>query len=99
MTTEKNQITGIVYSAIDELNGELGKNQQLEKSLTTLLSGEASVLDSLAIVSFQMILEEKLGQAFDTDLMLDFEQFVGSGGGEDTGSTLRAPFAHPFVPP
>lgn len=82
MTTDRDRITEIVYSSIDELNRELGKNQQLEKSLTTVLSGDGGGLDSLAVVSFQMILEEKIGDAFDTNLVLDFEQFVESGGGE-----------------
>ena len=80
MTTDRNQITEIVYTSIDELNRELGKSQRLDKSLTTPLSGEGSALDSLAIVSFQMILEEKIGQGFDVDMVLDFEEFVGSGG-------------------
>ena len=82
MTTDRDRITEIVYSSIDELNRELGKNQHLEKSLTTVLSGEGSGLDSLAVVSFQMILEEKIGGALDVDVLLDFEQFVGSGEGE-----------------
>ena len=80
MTIDRDQITEIVYSSIDELNRELGKNQRLDKSLTTALSGPGSGLDSLAVVSFQMILEEKIGQAFDVDMVLDFEEFVGSGG-------------------
>ncbi len=80
MTTDRDRITEIVYSSIDELNRELGKSQRLEKSLATPLSGPGSGLDSLAVVSFQMILEEKIGQAFDVDMVLDFEEFVGSGG-------------------
>ena len=82
MTVDQAQITEIVYSAIDELNRELGKSQQLEKSLSTVLSGEGGRLDSIAIVSFQMILEEKIGEAFATDVFLDFEQFIDSAGEE-----------------
>lgn len=82
MTIEKTKATETVYAAIDDLNRELGKSQQLEKSPSTVLSGEGSGLDSLAIVSFQMILEEKIGDAFGADLFLDFDQFIDVTGTE-----------------
>ena len=82
MTIDKSRATEVVFSAIAELNRELGKNQQLEQSLSTVLSGEGGGLDSIAIVSFQMILEEKIGEAFGADVFLDFEQFVDSAGSE-----------------
>jgi acyl carrier protein len=82
MSTDKAQVTEIVFGAIGELNRELGKTQQLEKTLETVLTGEGGGLDSIAIVSFQMILEEKIGDALDTDVVLDFEQFVDSANTE-----------------
>ena len=82
MTIDKSKVADIVYSAIGELNRELGKGQQLEKSPSTVLSGEGGGLDSIAIVSFQMILEEKIADVFGVDLFLDFEQFVDSAGTE-----------------
>ena len=44
-----------------------------------MLLGENGVLDSLALVSFQMILEEKLGKTFDMDHILDYDQLFDSG--------------------
>ena len=82
MTIDEAKITEIVYSAIDELNRELGKGQQLEKSLSAVLSGEGGCLDSIAIVSLQMILEEKISDSFGADVFLDFEQFIDSAGDE-----------------
>lgn len=83
MTIDKARVTEIVFSTIGELNRELGKSQQLERSLSTVLSGKGSRLDSLAIVSLQMILEEKVGEALDVDMQLDFDRFLDSAG-EDT---------------
>ena len=82
MGIDKSKATAIVYSAIDELNKELGGGQQLEKSPSTVLSGEGSGLDSIAIVSLQMILEEKIGDAFGADVFLDFDELVDSAGTE-----------------
>lgn len=84
MSNQEERLTEILFSSIDELNRELGKSQQLEKSLSTVLFGENGGLDSLAVVSLQMILEEKLGEAFDTDLTLDFDQIA-----ETAGTTSR----------
>lgn len=77
---DKAKVTGIVYSSLDDLNSELGEFEDLEKSPSTILSGEGSRLDSLAIVSFHMILEEKIAGAFGPDVPLDFEALFDSSG-------------------
>ena len=82
MAIDRAKAAEIVYSSIGELNRELSKSQQLEKSPSTVLSGEGGGLDSIAIVSFQMILEEKIAEALGADVFLDFEQFVDSAGTE-----------------
>jgi hypothetical protein len=79
---DKAKVTGILYAAIDELNKELGELGNLEKSPSTIISGEGSSLDSLAIVSLGMILEEKVAAAFGADIFIDFDQFVDAAGTE-----------------
>lgn len=82
MTIDKEKVTDIVYSSIDELNSELSEFGDLEKSPSTVLSGEGSSLDSLAIVSFHMILEVKFADAFGADITLDFDLLFDSSGEE-----------------
>jgi len=77
---DKAKVTDIVYAAIDDLNSELGELQGLEKVPTAVLSGEGSSLDSLAIVSFHMILEEKIAVAYGPDVILSFEELFDSSG-------------------
>jgi len=86
MPNVKDRLQDTLFACIDELNRELGKSQQLEKSLSSILFGENGGLDSLALVSLQMILEEKLTEAFDMDLVLDYDQLFDTGGG--TSRTL-----------
>ncbi len=80
MSNQEERLTELLFASIGELNNELGRSQQLEKSLSTVLFGEKGGLDSLAVVSLQMILEEKLGEAYNMDLVLDFDQIVDSAG-------------------
>ncbi len=81
MTTEKQQITDIVYSAINDLNDELGRSQFLVAEPETLLSRDSGGLDSLAIVSFEMMLDERIGTTFDQDLAVDINGFLDENGG------------------
>ncbi len=81
MTSETQQITDIVYSAINDLNDELGKSQFLAAAPDTLLSRDSGGLDSLAIVSFEMMLDERIGTAFDQDLAVDINGFLDEAGG------------------
>ena len=72
---QRAQIQALVYASIDALNEELDALEGLEKSPEARLSGEGASLDSLAIVSFQMILEEKLAEQFGAELILDSSFF------------------------
>jgi acyl carrier protein len=81
MTTEKQQITDIVYSAINDLNDELGRSQFLVAEPETLLSRDSGGLDSLAIVSFEMMLDERIGTTFNQDLAVDINGFLDENGG------------------
>ncbi len=55
-------ITNALFSAIDELNDIRPQDQQLEKSLDTVLFGQDGKLDSIGLVSFIVAAEQKIAQ-------------------------------------
>lgn len=64
------QIEIIVYQAVDELNEMLLPEQRLEKIPETILLGDGAKLDSMAVVSFIVALEEKINDTFAEELTL-----------------------------
>jgi acyl carrier protein len=50
----------VMYESISEVNAQLPENQRIEKSLATILLGEGGKLDSLGLVNFIVITEQKL---------------------------------------
>lgn len=50
----------LIYEVIDELNLELEENAQLEKSLDAKIFGQGSVLDSMGLINFITLIEEKI---------------------------------------
>lgn len=49
-----------IYKAVDAFNEQSDKNHQLKKSPATILFGKGGQLDSLALVSFIIEVEEKI---------------------------------------
>jgi acyl carrier protein len=60
----KEQITMAVYDAIKEVNRTLEPGALLQQSPDTVLMGEASGLDSLAVVTLLSAIEENLQRTF-----------------------------------
>ena len=58
MTNEK--VSEAIYKAVDAFNEQSGKNHQLKKSPATILFGKGGQLDSLALVSLIIEVEEKV---------------------------------------
>ncbi len=56
------RILNIIYSAVDELNGELSAENKIEKSPSATLFGSKSALDSLGLVSLITMIEERIEQ-------------------------------------
>jgi hypothetical protein len=54
----KDQVLGILYSAIDELNETLPEDRRLAKSLDTPLFGRGTNLASVELVSLVMLAEQ-----------------------------------------
>lgn len=54
------RVARALISAIDELNRQLPKQERLDPSLDTVLTGSSGRLDSLGLINFILIAEEKL---------------------------------------
>jgi len=70
------QALQIVYDAIDVVNQQLPASRRLHKSPDTVIVGAGGSLDSLGIVTFVILLEEKVGEAFGTTVQLLDEQML-----------------------
>ena len=64
----------IVFTTIDELNQNLIKEDQLEKSLETRLYGGNSKLDSLGLINLIVGVEQKINDEFDITITLADER-------------------------
>ena len=60
MDASTEQVTALVYRAVDEINGELTDGQRLEKDPSTVLFGNNAKIDSMALVSFIVAVEEQI---------------------------------------
>jgi len=71
----------IIYAAIEQLNPQLAKGQQLQASLDTALFGSEGKLDSLGVANLIVIMEQKLEESygFKVDLTEDDPFSLGSG--------------------
>jgi len=52
------------FRAIDEVNLQLPKEQQIERSLDTVLFGESGNLDSMGLISLLVAVEEEIEKEF-----------------------------------
>lgn len=58
--TNKETITKLVFDVIDEINKDLPENRRLEKSLGCVIYGSQDSLDSLELVDFVVLVEQKI---------------------------------------
>ena len=66
----KEKITEVVFSVIDEINGQLPQERQLEKSIDATLIGASGSLDSLGFVFLIVASEKKIEEIFGTKVTL-----------------------------
>ena len=59
----ENQITHVIFGAIEEVNQTLAPEQALDRSPATVLIGDAGI-DSVAVVNIIVLIEEKLEEIF-----------------------------------
>ena len=67
-------IKTIVFTTIDELNQDLSKDDQLEKSFDTRLLGGNSNLDSLGLVNLIIAVEQNIDDEFGVSISLADEK-------------------------
>jgi len=70
------RITAAVYSAVDELNSQLPKGAQIEKSPDAPLYGTGGKLESLDFVTFIMEVEERIKSEFGVDITITDENLL-----------------------
>ena len=70
MDISKEQVTALVYRAVDEINGELTHEQQLAKNPATVLFGTEATIDSMGLVSFIVAVEEQLAEELGLSMTL-----------------------------
>ena len=70
----KEQITNIIYDALDGINLDNNEIPDIEKSLDTELYGGNSSLDSLGLINLIVAVEQNLEEAFETEITLADER-------------------------
>jgi len=73
---DEERIAKAVYAAVDELNEQLPKGVQIEKSLDAPLYGTSGKLESLDFVTLIMEVEEKIKTEFGVDLTIADENLL-----------------------
>lgn len=68
--SNQDRIVGAVYRAVDELNKQLPKGVQVEKSLPTPLYGKHGKLESIDVVTLIMEVEDQIGAEFGTSITI-----------------------------
>ena len=71
---DKETVTEVVFTAIDELNEQLPDEERLDKSSSTVLFGRGSNLDSLGLVNLIVGIEQGLADHFGREMTLADEK-------------------------
>ncbi len=78
---QKEQITQIIFQAIDVINRDLSEGEQIEKSVNTALMGQSATLDSLGIVNLIIFIQEEIQKKFGKTITLAHEDALSSATG------------------
>ena len=68
------RVSEAIYKAVDAFNEQSGKNHQLKKQPATILFGKGGRLDSLALVTLIIEVEEKVADEFGVPIVLADER-------------------------
>jgi len=79
MTTDE-RVVKAIFSAIDEINLQLPKEQRLEKSIETGLLDGSGKLDSLGMVNLIVAAEQNIEQEFGVPVSLVDEEALSQDG-------------------
>ena len=70
MEPTKEELIGIIYQSLEEVNEQLPNEKQIQKSLDATLIGGVGGLDSLGFVNFVALVEEKCAHKYGIALSL-----------------------------
>jgi acyl carrier protein len=85
MKPTKEELIDIIYECLGEVNEQLPKDQQIPKSPDANLVGRAGGLDSLGVVNFIALIEEKCAHKYGIDLSLMDTSLHEDGALENVG--------------
>ncbi|MBI5116009.1 acyl carrier protein [Candidatus Poribacteria bacterium] len=80
---EKDRLVRTIFRAVDEYNRGLSEGGPLEKSLDKVLFGKSGRLDSLGLVNFIVLIEEKIEEEYGMAIVIADEKAM---------SQKRSPF-------
>lgn len=60
----------IVFAAIDEVNGMLGKDKQIPKEMSAVLYGSNAIIPSLMVMNLVVAVEEQAEDEHDAEISL-----------------------------
>jgi len=72
--TKRERVIQAIFSAVDEVNEQLPKEEQLEKSIDTVLFGGSGKLDSLGLVTLIVATEQKIEEQFGVTITIADEK-------------------------
>ena len=70
----KQKIFQLIFIAIDELNEQRGTEDQISKTLDTVILGQDSMIDSLGLVNLIVSLEQSVNDEMDVEITLADER-------------------------
>lgn len=80
---DNEKVIQMIYDAFEEFSLQFPEDRQFEKSLDTVLYGDAGVLDSIELVNFIVAVEQKIEEEFSVFLSIADEKAM---------SQTRSPF-------
>lgn len=69
-----NEITALVFRAIDEVNFLLPKDNRIDKDVHAILSGTGTTLDSLGLVNLVVAVEQEIEKSLGKSIILADER-------------------------
>lgn len=73
-TIMKTEILNLIYQAVDLLNEQFDGEKIVEKKPSTILFGKSAAIDSIELVNFIVLLEEKMEEVFNIQIILADER-------------------------
>lgn len=70
----KAEILNLIYDVIDTLNQQFDGEKVIEKQPTTVLFGKNAVIDSLELINFIVLTEQKIEEHFNVHIILADER-------------------------